>query len=196
MAGFPPSGSGVVYRDAGVVTARPVVPPPIAEPSAPEALVTGSQLNKTSVGGPYGATELDSGSSLDKAQKGSPWPPIINGAIKFFVNWRANHFREISNHNVLGNYGSETGKVNFGWRGFEFGKESMAGLPTSNVRAFRPEYNNLIPIIFGLKVVNPVAGLSDSYGTVPQTKASQFTNPATFTPAATASLTYKAEVLS
>src|ERR1017187_3877190 len=115
----PASSTGVVYRDASVVTARPVVPPPIAEPEPPSALAGGSQLNKTAVGGPYRATVLDSGSSLDVAQAGSPWPPIINGAIKFFTAWRLNRLREISNHNVNGNYGAQTSQANFGYRTFE-----------------------------------------------------------------------------
>lgn len=188
-------GVGVVYRDASIVTARPVVPPPIAEPSPPEALASGSQLNKTAVGGPYEATELDSGSSLDVAQKGSPWPPIIDGAIKFFTGWHRNGFREISNHNVNGNYGSQTGQVNFGWRSFEFGTDSLAGMPVSNVRGNRSEWNNLIPIIFGLKVINPVAGGSSDYTTIPQSVVSQFTNPAQFAPPGVASLSLKGEVL-
>ncbi len=189
-------GVGVIYRDASVVTARPVVPPPIAEPQPPEALAGGSQLNKTAVGGPYAATELDSGSSINVAQKGSPWPPIINGAIKFFTAWKANRLRQISTHNINGNYGSQTGQVNFGWRSFEFaGEPNMAGLPVSNVRGNRPEWNNLIPIIFGLKVINPVAGGTSGYSTIPQSVASQFTRPTDFTPTGTASLSLKGEVL-
>ncbi len=185
----------VQIRNASVVTARPVVPGPIAEPGPPTALAGGSQLNVAAVGGSYRATELGSGSSLDKAQEGSWWVPILNGAIKFFNSWRPNQLREISNHNVAGNYGSVTSSANYGFRSFEFGTDSLAGLPLCNVRAFRPEWNNLVPIIYGMRVINPVAGGAANYQSNPQSVVSQFTNPTQFTPAGTASLTMKGEVL-
>lgn len=184
-----------MYRDASIVTARPVVPGPIAEYTQPWALTTGSQINEATKGGPYDASPLAAGSSLDKAQEGAPWPGIINGAIKFFNSWHANQYREVSNHNVAGNYGSETGRANMGWRGFEFDNfvgpnGKVAGYPTTGrPNSSRKEWNNLVPIIYGLRVVNPAnAGLANSGGRLPQTVASQFTNPAEFTPTGTASI--------
>lgn len=189
---------GVIVRDASVVTARPVVPGPILEPVPPDALTAGSDLNVTTVGGPSHGTEIDSGSSLNKAQGGSPWPGIIDGAIKFFNSWRKNAFRQISNHNVAGNYGEETSQANFGFRAQEFpiSTGSVAGMPASNVRGFRPEWNNLVPIVYGLRVVNPVgSGNASGYQVQPAKVVSQFTEPAQFTPSGTASLAMKGEVL-
>src|SRR6185437_2083352 len=50
--------SSVIYRNAAIVTSRPVVPGPIAEPEPPYALAAGSQLNQASIGGPYKTTKL------------------------------------------------------------------------------------------------------------------------------------------
>lgn len=190
------SKPSVIVRDASVVTARPVVPPPIAEYEPPYALASGSQLNKTAVGGPYAATELDSGSSLSKSQQGSPWPPIIDGAIKFFVGWRPNAFRQIANHNVSGNYGSKTSLANYGFRGWEF-PNAQAGLPDSMVQGngHPPEWNNLVPIIWGLRVLNPVMGGSSNLTTQPAKVVSQMTRPTDFLQAGTASLSMRNEVL-
>lgn len=188
------AGNGVVIRDAAVVTARPVVPGPVAEPQPPYALAGGSQLNRYAIGGPYAATELGSGSSLDKAQSGSWWVPIINGATKFFNSWRPNMFREISTHNVAGNYGAMTSTANFGFLGREF-PVSFAGMPDDVIRGNRSEWNNLVPIIWGLRVVNPVANLGNSQTVNPQSVVSQFTESAEFTPGGSASLSMKGEVL-
>lgn len=192
MGSFPSTS----YRDGSIVTARPVVPGPVAEYGPPEALTAGSDINLAAEYGPYEASPLAAGSSLDKAQIGAPWPGIINGAIKFFNSWRPNALREIANHNVAGNYGSETGRANFGWRGFEFPTgDGIANYPGAVPNAFRPMWNNLVPIIYGLRVLNPVMNGSDQFTTQPQTKVSQFTTPVEFTPTGTASLTFKGQVL-
>ena len=184
------------YRNASVVTARPVVPGPIAEYTPPYALAGGSQINEAAEGGAYNAGPLSSGSSLDKSQIGAPWPGIINGAVKFFNSWRPNGLRQIANHNVAGNYGSETGQVNFGFRSFEFGPNSLAGYPGPTPAANRPMWNNLVPIIYGLRVLNPaIAGTSAPYTTLPQTVASQFTTPTSFTPTGTATLAARSVTL-
>lgn len=189
------------YRDASIVTARPVVPGPIAEYSPPWALTAGSQINESAEYGPYGAAPLTSGSSLDKAQLGAPWPGIINGAVKFFNSWRPNALREIANHNVAGNYGSETGRANLGWRNFEFNgfqgpNGLIAGYPnTGHANPWRPEWNNLVPIIYGLRVLNPVASGAQDNVRVPQNVVSQFTSPTQFTPTGTATLASRDVVL-
>jgi hypothetical protein len=184
-----------MYRDASVVTARPVVPGPIAEYTQPYSLTTGSQINEATEGGPYEAAPLTSGSSLDKSQGGAPWPGIINGAVKFFNSWRPNALREIANHNVAGNYGSETGRANFGWRSWEFANFSgpnggpVALYPGTVKNPWIQPWNNLVPIIYGLRVLNPAnAGQTGLFQTVPQTVASQFTTPTQFTPTGTAAL--------
>ncbi len=189
------------YRDASVVTARPVVPGPIAEYTQPYALTTGSQLDRPSVGAPYAAAPLSSGSSLSKSQSGAPWPGIINGAVKFFNSWRPNALREIANHNVAGNYGSETGRANLGFRHFEFDSFAgpngkLAGYPnTGGPNPWINEYNNLVPIIYGLRVLNPVGAGAENNRRVPQTVVSQFTTPTQFTPTGTATLAARGVIL-
>lgn len=190
-----------VYRDPSIVTARPIVPGPVAEYTQPDALTTGSQLNEAAAGAAYKASPLAAGSSLDKAQIGAPWPGIINGAVKFFNSWRPNKLREIANHNVAGNYGSETGKANFGWRGSEFGGWEgpnggpQALYPGTVANARRPMWNTLIPIVYQLRVLNPTASGAFDNQKVPQSVVSQFTTPTEFTPAGTASLANRAVVL-
>jgi hypothetical protein len=198
MGGFPSTS----YRDGSIVTARPVVPGPVAYYTPPEALSAGSDLDVASEGGPYDAAPLSAGSSLDKSQIGAPWPGIINGAIKFFNSWRPNALREIANHNVAGNYGSETGKANFGWRDYEFshyesaqGGGSQALYPGTIANPFRPMWNNLVPLIYGLRVLNPVMNLSENFTTQPDNTVSQFRTPVEFTPTGTASLAFKGQVL-
>ena len=193
-----------IYRDPTVVTARPVVPGPIAEYSQPWALTAGSQLNQA-VGDSKlpPSSPLAAGSSLDKPIDGMPWPNIINGAVKFFNSWRPNMLREVSNHNVAGNYGSMTGLANFGARGYEFdgysaGKlmgGSLAGYPGAEGSPWTPTYNTLIPLVYGLRVLNPVAAGAQDNQRVPQSVVSQFTMPTNFTPTGTAVLANRGAVL-
>lgn len=191
----------VIYRDASVVTARPIVPGPILEPVPPDAFTSGSQINQAAVGGPYEATEIGSGSSLNKAQAGSWWTSIIDGAIKFFVGWRPNNYREIAHHNVAGNYGSKSSVANYGFlASFAFptsGGTSYAGYPNEAIPTdpSAPTWNNLIPIIYGLRVVNPVAGGSFDSTTQAAKVVSQFTESVEYTPPGVASLSMKGEVL-
>jgi hypothetical protein len=188
---------GVIYRDASVVTARPVVPPPIAEPTPPYALAGGSQLNRPAVGGPTKATQLDSGSSLNKAIAGAPWPtPIIDPGIQLSHGWKPNGFKNPAHHNSDGNYGGRTSIANFGFRKMEF-NNMQAGMPDSSIRGngHRPEWNNLIPVVYALRVTNPVGALGDNYTRNPQSVVSQFTSPMEFTTPGVASLSMKGEVL-
>jgi hypothetical protein len=185
------------YRDPSIVTARPVVPGPIAEYTQPWALTTGSQINKPAKWGPYVAGAMTGGSSINKARQGAPWPGIINGAIKFFNSWKPNALREISNHNVGGNYGSETGRANFGWRHFEFDPmQAQALYPGTVPTVHRPMWNVLVPIVYGLRVLNPAqAGQNGIGGQVPQSVVSQFTQSVQFTPAGSASIASRAVTL-
>lgn len=193
----PPNPSPV--RDASIVTARPIVPGPIAEYAPPGALTSGSQWNRTTVGGPEKpGGDFQSGSTLDVAQSGAPWPGIINGLVKFFNSWRPNGLRQIANHNVAGNYGWRTSMANFGFRSSEFAGEGMIGLYPSDVlpgNPWIPEWNNLVPIVYGLRVTNPVSGGAADQTVPPQSVSSQFTNPVEFTPTGTASLSIKGETL-
>lgn len=198
----PPNPSPV--RNAAIVTARPIVPGPIAEYAPPGALTSGSQWNRTTVGGPEKpGGDFQSGSTLDVAQSGAPWPGIINGLIKFFNSWRPNNLRQIANHNVAGNYGWRTSMANFGFRAQEFPADNpifggaLAGYPCDAIPTYpwAPEYNNLVPIVYGLRVTNPVSNLGNDQTANPQSVTSQFTNPAEFTPTGTASLSIKGETL-
>jgi len=182
-------------RNASIVTARPIVPPPLTLYSQPEALTTGSQINEAAVGGPYAATELGSGSSLNKAQTGAWWAPLLDAATRLFNSFRPNDLRAGSTHNVGANYGQMSSLADYGFRGMEFAG-GVAGMPASSVRGHRPEWNNLVPIIYGLRVLNPVAGGAANYSTYPAATVSQFTRPLQYTPPGVATLSMKGEVLS
>lgn len=189
-------------RDASIVTARPIVPGPIAEYAPPGAITSGSQLNRATVGGPERpGGDFQSGSTLDVAQQGAPWPGIINGLVKFFNSWRPNGLRQIANHNVAGNYGWRTSMANFGFRSQEFPlggpAGSLAGYPANAIPSnpWIQEWNNLVPIVYGLRVTNPVGSLGDSQSVNPQNVVSQFTNPVEFSPTGVASLSIKGETL-
>lgn len=186
------------YRNASIVTARPIVPGPIAEYTPPDALSAGSQLDVTAYGGPYQAAEITSGSSLNKSIIGDPWPRLIDAATRLFNSWRPNFFREISTHNVAGNYGSITSTANYNFQSYEFpslGIPTIGNYPGPVPSARRPEWNNLVSIIYGLRVLNPVGSLGPNQTILPQAVVSQFTVPTQFTPTGTASLSMKGEVL-
>lgn len=187
------------YRDASVVTARPVVPPPIAEPTPPNALAAGSQLNRAAYGGsvPAKTAAIDSGSSINRAQLFAPWPtPIIDPGIQLDHGWHVNDFKNPAHEMRSGNYGAITSLANYAFRKMEFNNQ-QAGMPDSSVRGngHRPEWNNLIPVVYALRVTNPVGALSENYTRRPQSVVSQFDTPMEFTPTGVASLSMKGEVL-
>lgn len=184
------------YRNASIVTARPVVPPPIVQLQWPFALSSGSQLNETAEGGPYFGV-AGAGSNLNVSQGGAPWPTLINGGYKFKTSWRPNFLKAISTRNVAGNYGAQTSSADFGYRGHEFGPSTsnQALYPGTVPYSRRPMWNNLIPIIYNLRVINPVAGGGSNNTILPSQVVSQFNKALQFVPAGTASLTSKGEVL-
>ena len=109
-------------------------------------LTSGSDLNVTAV----------SSGSL-----GNPWPTIVGTYMRrmFKGAWRPNTLREVANHNTPGNYGSRGGSVRYMFRGREFG--GVGNMPADGA-AFgswrtpkRSEYNNLVPIVWGLRDIDP-----------------------------------------
>lgn len=112
-------------------------------------LTAGSDLNTTAV----------SSGSL-----GNPWPRIVGTFMRrlFKGSWKPNNLREVAHHNVNGNYGSKGGVVGYGFRGREFGgvgnmPSGVGALSGSHSSARRPEYNNLLPIVYGLRDIDPRA---------------------------------------
>lgn len=194
-----PVNAPVSYRDASQVTLRPVVPGPIFQPIPPDALTSGSQINRYTVGAeenaPPGA--FDSGSQLNRARIGAPWPGIIDGATKFFNSWRPNVLRDVEHHNTIANYGSVTSLANFGFKASQYGPDNDYGqgsiglYPGPVPSALRPMWNNLVAIVWGLRVNNPTSG-----GSLNDTIQASYTttttaSPVEFVPSGTASLTYK-----
>lgn len=103
---------------------------------------------------------LTSGSDLNVAavssgNLGNPWPKIVGTFFTrlFKGSWNANNLRQVSNHNVAGNYGSMGGSVGYGFRGREFG--GIGNMPGPIRDAHRPTYNNLVPIVYGLRDIDP-----------------------------------------
>lgn len=202
-----PSDNFAPTRDGSVVTARPVTAGPIFKPSPPDALTAGSQLDRYAVGGEasnpvprgrFGTPVFSSGSQLALAQGGSPWPTQIDSGTKRFTAYRPNSLREIFAMKVLGNYGLNTSQANFGYRhqiypATDTYNGSQAGYPGPVPSAKRPMWDNVLAIVYALRVVNPTA--SGSLGNVVQAaySTSSYQNPAEYVPAGTASLVFKGE---
>ena len=101
-------------------------------------------------------SDLSSGSDLNRAS--SAWPStFVDGGAKFFTigGWRKSVLREVTNKNVIGNYGSVTSDANFGFRWAAFA--NTIGLSGSGpIRdPERPTWQSLIPISWHLRVANP-----------------------------------------
>lgn len=108
-------------------------------------LTSGSDLNVT---------------AISSGGLGNPWPKIIGTfmARLFKGSWRPNTLREVAHHNVNGNYGSKGGDVRYYFRGREFG--GVGNMPGGNLQGgmwrtpHHPTYNNLVPIVYGLRVLD------------------------------------------
>lgn len=194
------------YRDASVVTARPITPGPIFTPGPPYALTAGSDINDAAIYGPSvtppGA--FTSGSQWNKARIGAPWPKIIDAGTRIQTDFHPNAFREVAHHNIAGNYGSVSSIANFGYRAQEYpvtddingaNGPGIGGYPGSVPYPKRPMWNNLLAIIYALRVVNPVAGGSYDSQVQPSFVVGNQNNPVEFVPSGTASLSIKGESL-
>lgn len=112
-------------------------------------LTSGSDLNVT---------------AISSGGLGNPWPKIVGTfmARLFKGSWRPNKLQEIAHHNSPGNYGSHGGSVGYSFRGREFG--GVGNMPGANLSLSgnhsnpkRPTYNNLVPIVYGLRDIDPQA---------------------------------------
>lgn len=197
--------STVPLRDASIVTARPIVPGPIVTPAQPEALTSNYQLDRTAeqapkIGTPvrkfgiFGKPLITAGSDLGTAQVGSPWPDLVPTG-KIGTAWRRNSFREVAHKTLAGNYGSITSIANFGFRHqiYPVGNPwtSQAGYPGPVPSAVRPMWNNVVAIVWRLRVANPTAGGSLNDTVQAAYTLQSYKNPTAYTPEGTASLSYK-----
>jgi hypothetical protein len=160
---------------------------PALTTSVTDQLTAGSDLNRAAVSwsGRRQALlyPLPSGSDLNQAQSGAPWPHIINGAVKFFNAWRANGFQGTKQVKINANYGETASLANYGFRGREFG--GIGNMPGPDPSAKRPMYNNLVPIVYHMRVVDPRS--QAQMGELATYQKLQV-GPAEFTPTGTASL--------
>jgi len=124
--------------------------------------------------------------SLDNKAAVGAWPTILDSLYVKLINkgWQKSTLVEVRAENVEGNYGNETSKALFGfnWRAF-IGVGNYANEGFSN--PYVPEYNELTPISWGLRVPN-----SNTPTNTTQQKGSITvqTKPATWEGANTASL--------
>ena len=96
---------------------------------------------------------MSSTSAINNAAVGA-WPDMIDAGYRFDNNgWRPSVLREVSTTNVSGNYGAVTSKALFGFRSRAFGGIGNSPGPIPN--PYRPMYDDLIPITWGLRVGNP-----------------------------------------
>jgi hypothetical protein len=141
---------------------------------------------------------LTAGSDLTVvAESGGPLPypgPMISTWTRrlFKGSWIPNTLRQVFARNVPANFGSVGGKTSWYYRGREFAAAGNAPMWTypfagsvNKGGANGPMWNNALPIVYGLRVVDPgsQAQLSDliQYEVVQQ-------GPANFQPANPASL--------
>jgi hypothetical protein len=127
----------------------------LGRPSAPKPQFS----TKATVGQPVPVadirtppSQLTSGSSLNRASDDS-WPEILNANFKIVTAFRKSVLVNPRKAILSGNYGSLSSRANYGFRYREFA--GIGGLPNSNVRGHRSEYNELTPIVWGQRVPNP-----------------------------------------
>lgn len=107
-------------------------------------LTSGSDLNVT---------------AISSGNLGNPWPKIIATYMRrlFKGSWRPNNLREITNRNINGNYGAKTSVARFSFRGREF--DGVGNMPRESRGSWRtpkhPTYNVLVPIVYGLRDIDP-----------------------------------------
>jgi hypothetical protein len=135
-------------------------------------------------------SKLTSGSSLNDAAVGA-WPDILDGGSKFRNGgWRPSVLREVSNTNVAGNYGAETSRANFLFRFREF--VGIGNHPGPIPSPYRPTFNDLTAISWGLRVANPNTKTNTTAQKGPITIQ---TKPSSWQSSSTASLTKTGETL-
>lgn len=104
-----------------------------------------------------GPTAITSNSQLLPTARRS-WPTLINQDYIIKNAYRPNALHEQFAVAIPANYGSETGRVRFGWRRAEYEPNdkitSIANLPGPVPEGHRPTYNNLVPILWRLTGVN------------------------------------------
>jgi hypothetical protein len=96
---------------------------------------------------------LSSGSALNRASSG--WPTLLDGGAKFWNGgWRQSFLKPVETVKEPANYGSRSSLADYGFRYRAFGGVGNY----SNVGAKNPyvkEYNDLVPIQWGLRIPNP-----------------------------------------
>lgn len=157
-----------------------VIPPDYVIPAGPASLVIQEPNHEI----------LTSGSDLTVvAQSGGPMPSpgqIIGTFMRrlFKGSWRRNNLTEVQHHNLPGNYGSITSTAHLGYVGRAY--DAAANAPMWIRTPKRPTYNVLIPILYRLRVEDPLA--KAQAGDLVQVPVVTV-GPATFVPASVASLT-------
>ena len=136
-------------------------------------------------------SDLTSGSDINEAAIGA-WPSIVPTFTDKLVNggWRKSTLEEVHTQKVSGNYGGETSKANFLFRFREF--VGIADYPGPVPNPYRPTYQNLTAITWGLRVPNPNTKTNT---TAQKGPISIQTKPSSWQSSSTASLTKTGETL-
>lgn len=162
----------------------------------PAATATSNVVPKAATGQPVPVafvteppSDLTSGSDLTQAAQGA-WPTLLDGNNKYMGGWVRSVLKEVSNRNILGNYGAGSSRANFGFRFHAF--EGIGGYPgTGNVPG-RPTYNTLVPITYNQRVTNAnITGTTTEEHGSPSIQ----TRSSTWNGSSTASLNKTGEVL-
>lgn len=157
------------------------------QPSSPTPMANGQIVPVAFLIEP--PSELTSGSDLNRASSG--WPGMLDGGAKLWNNnWRKSVLVEVEAHNTPGNYGLVTSQAHFGWRYRAFG--GIGNMPGPIPTPYRPTWQSLVPINWGVRVPNPnINGTTtEQHGPI-----SVQTQPSTWQGPNTASLMKTGEVL-
>jgi hypothetical protein len=122
---------------------------PTQQPSNVQSATSGQPVPVATIITP--PSKLTSDAALNQAAVGA-WPTMLDAGIKVDTSWRPSVLREVSTHNVIGNYGSVTSMARFGFTWREFA--GVGNYPGPVPNAFRPTYNYLEPITWDQRVPN------------------------------------------
>lgn len=123
---------------------------------------------------------LTAGSDLDKPSY--PQPQFLAAGHKAFTSFRPNGFMPFTARRAPANFGSVSSTANYGFRYSEYGP-GIGLYPGTVPSASRPMWNNLVPIQWHLRDLDPQA-MAQTRVQVPVVQI----GPSDFTPTGTASL--------
>lgn len=100
-----------------------------------------------------GELVLTSGSDLNPTAVG-PWPGLRNASTRLWNSWHANSYRPQEAIRESANYGEQGSRVGYHYKWNEY-PQGPGLYPGPVPNAQRPTYDNVLPIVWHLRVGNP-----------------------------------------